>query len=131
MLLLPDRVTQADHEKSHDPAVMTPSPNQGRAVLDCVKTAHAPLRGGLRPVSTQSARSAADLCGPGRFEPNKKHFLLTKGVTIKERRNGPLSNKETAFDFLAAIRDRVIASSHEGHRGQDPFSVETYFVGMA
>jgi hypothetical protein len=98
MLRLPDRVTQADHEKNHDPAVMTPSPNQGRAVLDCVKTAHAPLRGGLRPVLTQPARSAPDLCGPGRkaaLRPNKKHFLLAKGGAIKERRNGSQSNKET------------------------------------
>jgi hypothetical protein len=62
---------------------------------------YAPLRGGLRPVLTQSPRDA-NTTRMGRdekrgFKPNKKHFWLANISAIKERENGGSANQKTAW----------------------------------
>jgi hypothetical protein len=67
-------------------------------VLDPVKTACAPLRGGLRPVLTQSARGALGFCGPGRkaaLQTKQKAFWVCKegcGLRTREQTFSPVDD---------------------------------------
>jgi hypothetical protein len=60
----------------------------------------APLRGGLRPVLTQSLLGALIAHGPGRkaalHARTKSEFGLAKWPAIKERRNAAQPNRKTS-----------------------------------
>ena len=65
----------------------------------------APLRGGLRPVLTQSPRGARNVHGPGQKtmlqDEQKAHFWLANIPAIKERRNGHFSRTKKLHLRLA------------------------------
>jgi hypothetical protein len=57
---------QADRGKNHDPAAMTPDLTAASRRARLRQDRCAPLRGGLRPVLTQSPLGALIAHGPGR-----------------------------------------------------------------
>src|SRR5215472_13000611 len=98
MLRLPAGPTRDDRGKNHDPAVMASEPAAAWHRARLRQDRSAPLRGGLRPVLTQSPLGAWITLGPGRkatLQAEQKTFSLAKTAAIKERRNGPRPDRET------------------------------------
>jgi hypothetical protein len=83
-------LVRADHGKNHDPAATTPDLTSALRRARSRQDRCAPLRGGLRPVLTQSRRGACNAHGPGRKAAlqaeQKAIFGLQTPPAIKERR---------------------------------------------
>jgi transposase len=92
---------------------MTPDLTSASCRVQLRQDRCAPLRGGLRPILTQSPRDTRNALGRDekrRVKPNKKHFWLAKSPAIKERRNGPRRTKKRSerLDTPAAIAAGVL-----------------------
>jgi hypothetical protein len=93
MLRLPATAVPADRGKNHDPAAMPPDLTSASRRAQLRQDRYAPLRGGLRPVLTQSPRGACNAHGPGRkaaLQAEQKAILglETKGMsTPADQRN--------------------------------------------
>ena len=93
------RAVRPDRGKNHDPAATTPALTSGSRRARSRQDRCAPLRGGLRPVLTQSPRGACNAHGPGRkaalSSRTKSNFWLANTPAIKERRNGSPTGPRT------------------------------------
>jgi hypothetical protein len=83
-------LVRADHGKNHDPAATTPDLTSALRRARSRQDRCAPLRGGLRPVLTQSPRGRVQRARAGTksgaSSRTKSNFWLANTPAIKERR---------------------------------------------
>jgi hypothetical protein len=98
----------ADRGKNHDPAAMTPDLTAASRRARLRQDRCAPLRGGLRPVLTQSLLGALIAYGPGQKAVLHAELKASLGLPTGPR----LKNGETPLD-------RTEKHRHDG-RGGNP-----------
>src|SRR5215472_6261804 len=127
MLRLPAGPTRDDRGKNHDPAVMASEPAAAWHRARLRQDRSAPLRGGLRPVLTQSPLGAWITLGPGRkatLQAEQRTFFTCKnGRPSTEPRNtvtmGVTATQDSTFEW------REIGAQVTGQHGAEDSSRTT------